>query len=58
MRGEHRAVADGGMHMHALAVAAMVGGCSGAMMQDKWVYRGRMCKYIPVQCRLLYDGCL
>jgi len=42
--------------MHAPDVAAMAGGCSGAMTQDKWVYRGRMCKYIPVQCRLLYNG--
>ena len=31
MRGEHRVVADGSMHMHVLAVAAMVGGCSGVI---------------------------
>jgi len=29
--GEPQAVADGGMHVHVPDVAAMVGGCSGAM---------------------------
>jgi len=57
-RNEGRTSSSGrwGMRMHAPDVAAMAGGCSGAMMQDKWVYRGRMCEYIPVQCHLPYNG--
>jgi len=56
MRGEHRVVADGGMCMHVHACARCGSNGGGLQWGDKWVYRGRMCKNIPVQCCLLYNS--